>query len=466
MKRILALILALFMAVGMFVACGSQQGDKGDQGEQGLQGEKGDKGDQGEQGLQGEKGDKGDQGEQGLQGEKGDQGDQGEQGLQGEKGDQGEQGLQGEKGDNGDQGDKGDSGRGILKAEIIDGYLWITYADDPENPVNIGKVSSDDTDNNDCGLDFYPLPDGTFAVMAGKSLYLDKITIPATYNEKAVTQILPEAFKNAPNLKEIIISDSVTSIGKDAFSGCDSLTSAEFKNTENWYADIDLIDSSVLEDKSSAAELLIDRLDEWKIHIDSNKDHVCDECSATIGTHADSDNDGDHKCDYCEEIISICEDSDELGNCRECSAHFCSAGLNYSLNSDGLGYTVNKGSCTDNDIIIPNKYLGLPVTKIDSSAFSGCTGLTSVTIPDSVTSICYYAFWGCTGLTSVTIPDSVTNIGIDAFSGCTSLTSVEFKNTEGWKADSTSIYSINLADKAKAVEYLTDTYCSKEWRRS
>ena len=46
------------------------------------------------------------------------------------------------------------------------------------------------------------------------------------------------------------------------------------------------------------------------------------------------------------------------------------------------------------------------------------SGLTSITIPDSVTSIGYSAFEGCTGLTSITIPDSVTSIGNCAFLGC------------------------------------------------
>ena len=50
--------------------------------------------------------------------------------------------------------------------------------------------------------------------------------------------------------------------------------------------------------------------------------------------------------------------------------------------------------------------------------FSWCTGLTSVTIPNSVTSIGYSAFNGCTGLTSITIPNSVTSIGGFAFNKC------------------------------------------------
>ena len=69
------------------------------------------------------------------------------------------------------------------------------------------------------------------------------------------------------------------------------------------------------------------------------------------------------------------------------------------------------------------------VTSIGGGAFSDCTGLTSVNIPNSVTSIGGNAFSGCTGLTSVNIPNSVTSIGGGAFSGCTGLTSVNIPNS-------------------------------------
>ena len=67
---------------------------------------------------------------------------------------------------------------------------------------------------------------------------------------------------------------------------------------------------------------------------------------------------------------------------------------------ENLTYEVSNGEakitdCDENisgDVMIPNTLGGYPVTSIGSSAFEGCTGLTSVTIPDSVTSICDYTF--------------------------------------------------------------------------
>ena len=70
-------------------------------------------------------------------------------------------------------------------------------------------------------------------------------------------------------------------------------------------------------------------------------------------------------------------------------------------------------------VTIPNS-----VTSIGSQAFQSCRSLTSVTIPNSVTSIGNNAFYNCTGLTSITIPDSVTSIGNYAFRNCSNLASV------------------------------------------
>lgn len=75
------------------------------------------------------------------------------------------------------------------------------------------------------------------------------------------------------------------------------------------------------------------------------------------------------------------------------------------------------------DVTIPSRYKGKPVTMIDHAAFYNST-VTSVTIPDSVTSIRDSAFVFCSQLTNISIPNSVTAIGSFAFDGCTKLESI------------------------------------------
>ncbi len=98
-------------------------------------------------------------------------------------------------------------------------------------------------------------------------------------------------------------------------------------------------------------------------------------------------------------------------------------GVRYEQLQDG-GYAVSGYDGTSDEVVFASVWRGQPVTAIGSYAFSGCSGLTSVTIGNGVTSIGSYAFSHCDGLTSVTIPDSVTNIGWSAFYDCSGLTSI------------------------------------------
>ena len=104
-------------------------------------------------------------------------------------------------------------------------------------------------------------------------------------------------------------------------------------------------------------------------------------------------------------------------------------------------------------VTIPNS-----VTEIGHSAFSRCRKLTSVTIPNSVTRIGTWAFSNCESLPSVTIPNSVTNIGNFAFLECSSLTSVTIPNSV------TSYGSGSFMDCAKLEEIIVEdgnkNYCS------
>ena len=84
---------------------------------------------------------------------------------------------------------------------------------------------------------------------------------------------------------------------------------------------------------------------------------------------------------------------------------------------------VKKYNGTAADVTIPSHYKGKPVTMIDHAAFHD-SAVTSVTIPDSVTSIPDDAFAFCSQLTNISIPNSVTFIGFSAFNSCTSLKSI------------------------------------------
>ena len=91
-----------------------------------------------------------------------------------------------------------------------------------------------------------------------------------------------------------------------------------------------------------------------------------------------------------------------------------SIGVTYSVTS--IASYAFDGCSGLTSVVIPNS-----VTSIGSSAFSGCSRLTSIEIPNSVTSIGSYAFQSCYGLTSITIPNSVTSIGEWAFAECSGL---------------------------------------------
>ncbi len=102
---------------------------------------------------------------------------------------------------------------------------------------------------------------------------------------------------------------------------------------------------------------------------------------------------------------------------------FVSNGFSYAVLDEGsatiTGYIGPGGA-----VVVPSYIFDLPVTIIGTAAFSDCTSLTSITIPDSVMSIEDNAFSDCTSLTSITIGSSVTSIGNNAFSDCTSLASI------------------------------------------
>ena len=75
-------------------------------------------------------------------------------------------------------------------------------------------------------------------------------------------------------------------------------------------------------------------------------------------------------------------------------------------------------------VVIPREIGGKPVTSIAKGAFYGCTQITSIQIPNSISNVGYKAFSGCSAVTSLSIPSSVTNLGAAVFQGCGNLRSL------------------------------------------
>ena len=165
--------------------------------------------------------------------------------------------------------------------------------------------------------------------------------------------------------------------------------------------------------------------------------------------------------------------------CSNLSAINVASGNTHYSSIDGVLYnyvqdTLIQCPCAKTSITIPNSVTSIGdhafnnccnltsitipsnITSIGKEAFRDCRGLTSITIPTSVTSIGGSAFSNCTGLTSITIPTSVTSIGDHAFSDCTGLTSITIPNSVtsiggGAFSDCTGLTSITIPNSVTSI---------------
>ena len=243
-----------------------------------------------------------------------------------------------------------------------------------------------------------------------------------------VTEIGRNAFSNFGNIKTVILQDGVTSIGENAFSRCGGLTSITIPNS------VTSIGDNAFEGCSGLTSVIIPD------SVTSIGDSAFSRCdgltSVTIGNGLTRIDWGTFfGCNSLDEII-VAEGNPvyhSVGNCIiETASKTLIAGCKSSVIPDD-------GS----------------VTSIGNGAFRGCSGLTSIVIPDSVTSIGNGAFRGCSGLTSITIPGSVTNIGNGAFEYCSSLTNITVPFV-GEKANGTGAMHFGYIFGASDYSYNND----------
>ena len=224
----------------------------------------------------------------------------------------------------------------------------------------------------------------------------------------SVTSIGASAFYNCSSLTSIEIPNSVTSIGNEAFSGCSGLTSIEIPTS------VTSIGASAFLSCYSLTNIEIPNsvtsIGGWAFSGCNNLTIYCEAESQPSGWHINWNASRPIVWGYMEET-GVTEN-----------------GVDWGLTSnDTITITGYSGNLTE--LIIPEKINGYLVTTIKGSAFSGCSGLTSIEIPNSVTSIGNESFSGCSSLTSIEISASLTSIGASAFLSCSSLTSIEIPDS-------------------------------------
>ena len=134
----------------------------------------------------------------------------------------------------------------------------------------------------------------------------------------------------------------------------------------------------------------------------------------------------------CAEVYQTTSYWSEFTNIVALVSNFEVDGIYYNVVNDNEVEVISGSTQYTGDIEIPSSVVynnvRYSVVSINATAFTNCTGLTTINIPMGVTAIEEFTFAGCTGLTAVSIPESVATIGESAFNGCTSLASAVIPN--------------------------------------
>ena len=314
------------------------------------------------------------------------------------------------------------------------------------------------------GLTSVNIPEGVTSIgnsaFSGCSGLTTSVNIP-----EGVTSIGNSAFSGCSGLTSVNIPEGVTSIGDGAFNGCSGLTNVT-------------ISSNVILSKDYTADSNIKHIFGSQV-----KEYIIGDGVTSIGKYAFWSCAGLTSVTILSSVTTI--DKYAFANCTGLTkvivpdiAAWC--GIYFSNNSANPLYYAKHIYSDENteiiDLTIPEsvtsicfaafwncsslKSVTFPsgLQSIKKCAFYRCTGLTSITIPEGVTSIGENAFWGCSGLTSITIPEGVTSIGEHTFYNCSGLTSVTVPSSVTSISESAFEGCSNITDLKLNCETIEDWF--------
>ncbi len=310
------------------------------------------------------------------------------------------------------------------------------------------------------GLEFTLIKNGAAYEVSGGTTDTH-IIIPNVYQGLPVTSIGFYAFEDCTSLTSITIPNSVTSIGECAFKGCTKLI-----QTENG---VSYVDKWVIACDTTVTSVPI------RSNTIGISNHAFDGCNLTsiaIPNSVTSIGSGAFRgCNSLESMtLPFVGDSIKTASDTYQYPFGYIFGTSYNVGSvetKQYYFGSSTSSATDNTYYIPSSLKSVTITggNILFGAFYGCNNLTSITIPNGITSIGVNAFRRCSSLTSITIPDGVTGIGGRAFYNCNSLTSITIPDSVTSIGDAaffncSSLTSITIPDGVTSIDSSAFEDCS------